>query len=104
MRMDDQEESQNVEDVRGSSGGGFQIRPAHGVGLGTVAIAIIGGWFLGINPLQLLGLLSGDGSSMVQTAPVRPAEKPPADDSQARFVSQVLRSTEVVWSDVFRQS
>ena len=31
MLMDDQEESQNVEDVRGSSGG---FRPIHGIGLG----------------------------------------------------------------------
>src|ERR1700682_4558488 len=41
MLMDDQEESQNVEDVRGS-GGGF--RPIHGIGLGTIAIALIGVW------------------------------------------------------------
>ena len=66
MRMDDQEESQNVEDVRGSSGG---FRPIHGIGLGTIVLALIGGWIFGINPLQILGLLSGDGSSAVQTAP-----------------------------------
>jgi predicted metalloprotease len=104
MRMDNQDESQNVEDVRGSSGGGFQFRPAHGVGLGTIAIAIVGGWFLGINPLQLLGLLNGDGSAVVQPQTSQPAQQPPADDGQAKFVSQVLRSTEVVWSDIFRQS
>ena len=33
-----------------------------------------------------------------------PAPKPPADDAGARFVSQVLRSTEVVWTDVFKES
>jgi predicted metalloprotease len=44
MDMGDQEESRNVEDVRGSSGGGgFQFRPVHGIGLGTVVIALIGG-------------------------------------------------------------
>jgi len=43
MRMEDQEESQNVEDARGSSGGGFQFRPLHGIGLGGVALALIGG-------------------------------------------------------------
>ena len=61
MRMDDQGESQNVEDVRGSSGGGF--RPIHGISLGTVAVALIGGWIFGINPLQILGLLSGGTTS-----------------------------------------
>ncbi len=100
MRMDDQEESQNVEDVRGSSGG---FRPIHGVGIGTVVLALVGGWIFGINPLQILGLLSGDGSSTVQTAPNQPAQAPPADDAQAKFVSQVLRSTETVWGGVFAE-
>jgi uncharacterized protein len=99
MRMDDQDESQNVEDVRGS-GGGF--RPIHGVGLGTVVVALIGGWIFGVNPLTILGLLSG-GTSSVQTAPSGPAQAPPTDDAQAKFVSQVLRSTEQVWTDAFQE-
>jgi predicted metalloprotease len=100
VRMDDQEESKNVEDVRGSSGG---FRPIHGVGIGTIVVALVGGWIFGINPLQILGLLSGDGSSAVQTAPNQPAQAPPADDAQAKFVSQVLRSTETVWGSVFEE-
>jgi len=101
MRMDDQEESQNVEDVRGSSGGGF--RPIHGIGIGTVAIALIGGWIFGVNPLQILGLLSGDNSSTVQTATDQPVHATPADDVQVKFVSQVLRSTETVWTAAFQE-
>jgi len=103
VRMDDQEESRNVEDVRGSGGGGFQFRPVHGVGLGTVALALIGGWIFGINPLQVLSLLSGGGAEL-QSAPAQPAAPPPAGDAQARFVSQVLRSTEMVWGDIFSQA
>lgn len=99
MKMDGQEESQNVEDVRGSSGG---FRPIHGVGLGTVAVALIGGWLLGVNPLQILGLLSGDNSATQQAAPAQPAQ-PPADDPQVKFVSQVLRSTETVWTAAFQE-
>ncbi|HME39272.1 MAG TPA: neutral zinc metallopeptidase [Steroidobacteraceae bacterium] len=99
--MDDQEESQNVEDVRGSSGGGF--RPIHGIGIGSIAIALIGGWFFGVNPLQILGLLSGDNASTVQTAPDQAARGIPADDAQAKFVSQVLRSTETVWAAAFQE-
>lgn len=99
MRMDDQQESQNVEDVRGSSGGGF--RPIHGIGLGTIAVALIGGWIFGVSPLQVLSLLSG-GTPDQQTAPSQ-AAPPPADDAQAKFVSQVLRSTEMVWGDMFTQ-
>jgi predicted metalloprotease len=101
MRMDDQEESQNVEDVRGSSGGGF--RPIHGIGIGTVLVALIGGWIFGVNPLQILGLLSSNNSSTVQTVPNQPAQSPPADDAQAKFVSQVLRSTETIWAAAFQE-
>jgi len=97
--MDDQQESENVEDVRGA--GGFQFRPAHGIGLGTLAVALIGGWLLGINPLRMLGLLSGAGGDAQTTS--TQAEAPPADDPQAKFVSQILRSTEVVWGHAFEQ-
>jgi len=104
MRMDGQEESSNVEDARNSSGGGgggFGFGGGRGIGLGTVAIALVAGWVFGINPLTVLGLLSGGGGQGVQTAPASPPTKPPANDPQAAFVSKVLRSTEVVWSDVF---
>ncbi len=102
MRMDDQEESSNVEDVRGSSrrGGGFRVggRP---IGLGAVAVALVAGWILGVNPLTVLDLLSGGDAPPSASAPATP---PPAGDPQARFVSQVLRSTEVVWADAFHES
>ena len=104
MRMDGQEESSNVEDARGSGGGGgFRLGGGGGIGLGTVAIALVAGWIFGINPLQVLGLLSGGGAPMQQSAP-GPAARPPAGDVQAKFVSQVLGSTEQVWTDVFRDA
>jgi predicted metalloprotease len=100
MDMRDQDESSNVEDARGSSGGGgFQFRPVHGIGLGTIAIALLAGWALGINPLQILGMLSG--TPVQQTAPQ--TTDPAADEAQRKFVSQILRSTEVVWTDEFQQ-
>jgi len=102
MDMNDQDESRNVEDVRNSSGGGFQFRPAHGVGLGTIVVALVAGWFFGVNPLQVLSLLSGGGASTAQNAP--PPQTVPTDtnDPQVKFVSQILRSTEVVWTDTFQ--
>ncbi len=103
MRMDGQEESSNVEDVRGMSGGGggggFGGRS---IGIGGVAVALIAGWIFGVNPLQILGLMSGGGGQTVQQQQQGPAPAPPANDAAAKFVSQVLRSTEVVWTDVFR--
>jgi uncharacterized protein len=99
MRMDDQGESQNVEDVRGASGG---FRPIHGIGLGSIVIAIIAGAIFHVNPLQLLGLMSSD-QGATQSAPQQPAQSPPATDPEAKFVSQVLKSTEVVWTDAFQE-
>ena len=105
MRMDGEEESSNVEDARGGGGGGggFSFGGGRGIGLGTVAIALVAGWIFGINPLTVLGLLSGGGSPMQQSAP-GPAHAPPAGDAQAKFMSQVLHSTETVWTDVFRSA
>jgi uncharacterized protein len=101
MKMDGQEESQNVEDMRGSSGG---FRPIHGIGLGTVAVALIGGWLFGVNPLQILGLLSGDNTQTAQTAPQSgPVSSSPAEDEQVHFVKQILRSTETVWAQAFQE-
>jgi len=101
--MDGQDESSNVEDARGSSGGGgFSFGGGRGIGLGTVAVALVAGWIFGINPLTVLGLLSGNGGAPLQQSAPGPVTRPPVDDPQAKFVSQVLRSTEVVWTDVFR--
>ena len=101
MRMDGQDDSSNVEDARGG-GGGFGGRR---IGIGAVVIALVGGMVFGVNPLTILGLLSGGGGApQAQMAPATPAGKPPVGDPQARFVSQVLRSTEVVWADVFAQA
>ncbi len=104
MRMDGQEESSNVEDARGRSGGGggFGIG-GRGLGIGSIAIAIIAGWIFGINPLTILGLLGG-GDSAPTVQQQGPAPAPPAGDTGAQFVSQVLRSTEDVWTDIFKES
>ncbi|MDQ2926829.1 MAG: neutral zinc metallopeptidase [Pseudomonadota bacterium] len=108
MRMDGEDESSNVEDVRGMSGGGggFGIG-GRGIGIGGVAVALIAGWIFGVNPLTILGLMSGGGGNsggqVVQQQTVAPAA-PPRSDPQARFVAQILHSTEVAWTDVFRES
>jgi predicted metalloprotease len=102
MRMDDQDESSNVEDVRDSSGGGG-MRVGGGIGIGTVAIALLAWGVFGINPLTTIGVLSGGGSPVVQQQHQGPTGgPPPPNDTEAKFISQVLRSTEVVWTDVFR--
>ena len=102
MRWEGNEQSDNVEDRRSGGGGGFPIG-GRSVGIGTVAVALIAGWIFGINPLTVLGLLSGSGPAP-QVQQQGPAHKPPPDDREAAFVSTVLKNTEVVWTAAFQQN
>ena len=106
MKWEGNRQSDNVEDRRGSPGGGAGLGGLGGLlgallgsrlGLGVVVVALLGGWALGINPLTMLSLLSGEGGPVQQ----QPAQRPPADDRMAAFVSTVLADTEDVWTDVF---
>jgi predicted metalloprotease len=106
MRWEGNEQSDNVEDRRdegGGGGGGFGLPiGGRGIGIGTIAVALIAGWIFGINPLTVLGLLSG-GEPAPQVQQQGPAHKPPANDRDAAFVSTILKNTEDVWGDIFRQ-
>lgn len=101
MRMDDYRESDNVEDRRGSGGGGGLRLGGGRLSLGTIAIALVASYFLGINPLTVLGMLSGGGMPAVEQQ--APAKAPPANDETAMFVSKVLASTEDTWNQAFRE-
>lgn len=99
MRWEGNRESSNVEDHRSGGGGGFGFG-GRTIGIGTVVIALVGGAIFGINPLTILGILSGGGPApQVQQAP----QAPPADDRMAKFVSTVLADTEDVWKQLFTQ-
>jgi uncharacterized protein len=100
MKWEGNRESDNVEDVRGGGGGGFGFGGGS-LGIGSVVIALVASYFLGVNPLTVLSFLNGGG----QVAPVQqaPARHPPADDRMAKFVSVVLADTEDVWGEMFRE-
>ena len=105
MKWEGQEQSDNVEDRRdqgsgGGGGGGFI--GGRGIGLGSVAIALVAGWIFGINPLTVLGLLSGGSPAPAVQQQAAPAHRPPAGDKAAAFVSVVLRDTEKGWGQIFQ--
>jgi predicted metalloprotease len=113
MKWEGHEQSRNVEDRRGAGAGGGPGMPrigGRGIGLGTIVIAVLAGWIFGINPLTVLGLLSGGGAPEVVQAPPRAPGGPPGQpgaapkDPAAQFVSTVLRDTEVVWGRMFQAS
>ena len=97
MKWEGNRESDNVEDRRG--GGGFGGRS---IGIGTIVIALLGSYFFGVSPVTIISLLSG-GPVQLQSQQ-SPAQRPPADDQMARFVSTVLADTEDTWGPIFRDS
>jgi uncharacterized protein len=101
MKWEGQRQSDNVEDRRAGGGGGGMRIGGRGIGLGTIVIAVLASWIFGINPLTVLGLLGGGGPVAVPQAQ-GPAERPPAGDAAAAFVSTVLADTEEVWSKIMQ--
>jgi predicted metalloprotease len=98
MRLDNEQESGNVEDRRGR---GMPMR-AGGVGIGTIVLALAVGYFFGIDPATVIGVAKQmQGGAPVLDAPAGP---PPADDQTARFVSKVLGSTERTWQAQFQRA
>jgi predicted metalloprotease len=113
MRLDDLQESSNIEDRRGEGGfggggGGFGMPVgAGGMGIGTIVVLGLLGWALGIDPSVLIGgaeILQGGGRPQVQAPPSSARRAGTPQDDIGRFVSKVLGSTEVVWKQVFSQS
>ncbi len=113
MRWEDREESLNIEDRRdnlngyaSNSGGGGRpslgaimflwpiIRPLLGTRFGWIIIAV-GAifYFGGFNQLSNISGKVGTKSHIDRKL----------DDRKARFIATVLRDTEVVWSDIFRE-
>jgi predicted metalloprotease len=105
MKWEGNRESDNVEDRRGEDGGGgggggFGFG-GRSIGIGTIAIALVGSYFLGVSPMTIINMLSGGGGSPAQVQQSAPHQTP-ASDTQARFVRTVLASTEDVWTALFR--
>ena len=111
MRWEDRDESSNVDDRRsqgGSSSGGGRGMPSMGTimfllpfvqrvlktkfGWAIVAVGAVA-YFSGFNPISAL---TGGGSSAQHIDKA-------ADDKQKRFISTVLRDTELVWKDIFKK-
>lgn len=102
MRWRSGRESDNVEDRRdggggGNGGGGFHI----GV-LGTAAIVVVG-WFMGINPIQMLGIVGGANAIFGGSSHNSTNTSAPVHDTNSEFASKILAQTEDIWNPIFRR-
>jgi hypothetical protein len=89
--------SDNVEDRRGGGGLGG-LGGSGGLGLGTILILTLIGYFTGIDPRMLIGgaeVVSDMRSQAPQSQPAAPG----VDDKLKLFVRHVLGETEAVWAD-----
>ena len=96
MRLDDQEESSNVEDRRSNDGG--MRMGGKGFGVGTIVMALVAMYF-GVDPALVMNI----GQGMSQNSPVE-SQAIPQDDAPAKFVAKVLGSTEETWGKIFQAS
>src|ERR1051325_10120206 len=94
MRLDQEQESQNIEDRRGFG----MSRGVVGGGIGTIVIVLIG-LFFGIDPSVIL-----QGTQQVnvpQNEPSQPGQGG-GQDEMRDFVARGLGSTERTWSEIFQ--
>ncbi len=107
MKLDNEQESSNVEDRRGSAGGGGGRGIGVGkVGIGTVVIALLASWIFGIDPSMILNIAGGvqGNSAQVspQTASKAPLREAAGEAEEVVFIKKVLKTTEIAWSDIFK--
>lgn len=100
MRWQGNRQSDNVEDRRGSGGGGGLPMGRGGLSIGGVVVALVVAWIFGINPLTVLGLMGEGGGG--GALPTQSAPGPVSKDEATQFVSTVLASTEDVWAAQFK--
>lgn len=111
MRLDDIQESENIEDRRGEGGGGGGGMGfpggRGGLGFGTIALLTIVGWALGINPAILIGgaeIVSGARNApQVQRQGGAPRASSPEEEQMRQFVARVLKTNEDVWQQILPQ-
>jgi predicted metalloprotease len=96
MRWQDSRRSSNVEDYRGSRFGGTGMK----LGVGGTLVALVAGYFLGIDPRVILGLAE----SLPAGGPPPTAQTGVPQDEAGNFISAVLGETEDTWTDIFRQN
>ncbi|MFN7735274.1 MAG: neutral zinc metallopeptidase [Pirellula sp.] len=98
MRWEGREESQNVEDRRGSA---MPVAGLAGGGVMFLILSIVISMLLGANPRQLLEQAGQQMPSKQTQGPLTPEND--KDANLKKFVSVVLKDNEDVWNQLFRE-
>ncbi len=103
MRTDGRE-SDNVEDRRGENAGGRGLPiGGRGLGVGTIVIALIASYFVGVDPRVVVNVLGGIDSGVPTQSNVPSGPAPQPRDEIGRFMAIVLADTEDTWGALFKQ-
>lgn len=92
--------------VRGGGGGGGMGRTG-GLGCGTIIIALIGAYFFGINPQQLIGMMGGmqqGGAPQSQQQSAQNEEELCTSHQYATETCNALTSLNETWQPVFERN
>ncbi|MFN3495559.1 MAG: neutral zinc metallopeptidase, partial [Hydrogenophaga sp.] len=86
-RPSDQVEDRRSQPGRGGmfGGGGGRRGGGRNIGLGTIVVALVAGWIFGINPITILGALSG-GGELLPPAQTQTQSAPAEAPSDERLV------------------
>src|SRR6476619_3865646 len=112
MRLGDERESSNFEDVTGRSGGGFGLGGGGGNALGCLLpmvasrFGIVGVLILLLGYCALTQLGGGGGGGLLPSSPstTAPAGQSTLDPRTKDFLTRVLGSTEETWGEIFQKS
>ncbi|MBX3332397.1 MAG: neutral zinc metallopeptidase [Nitrospira sp.] len=101
MRIEDQRQSENIEDRRGM--GPARLGGKGGLGIGTIVLVLAVSYFTGANPLTVFNMITGVQSMTETMAPSAPSESDPVgapQDQLGKFASVVLADTETTWRNL----
>ena len=103
MKLDGLNESNEIEDRRGQSGGGGLLGGGGRLGIGSLILAAIAYFVFGISPSTTLSGLDAVNSVTQNSSQAVPKGDYTKDGSSV-FVSKILQSTRDIWSTEFTQA
>jgi uncharacterized protein len=97
MRLDGQEESENVEDRRG-----LGKKAGLAIGGGGALVVLILSLVLGVDPQQILNNIGGQGfQQQPADGPGAPRAQDPEEEKMAHFTKVIFHDTEEIWGELF---